>query len=37
MVTASYDVVVVGAEKRGHVVGDSLPSLDELRAGEERA
>jgi len=37
MVTASYDVVVVGAEKRGHVVGDSLPSLDELRAGDETA
>ena len=28
---------LAGAERRGHVVGDSLPSLDELRAGDERA
>jgi len=28
---------LVGAERRGHVVGDSLPSLDQLRAGDERA
>jgi RNA polymerase sigma-70 factor (ECF subfamily) len=28
---------LVGAERRGHVAGGRLPSLDELRAGDERA
>jgi len=37
MVIGSDDVVVISAERRGHLSGDSLPSLDELRAGDETA
>ena len=37
MVIGSVDVVVISAERRGHLSGDSLPSLDELRAGDETA
>ena len=34
---AAVEKELVGAERRGHVAGDRLPSLDELRAGDERA
>jgi RNA polymerase sigma-70 factor (ECF subfamily) len=34
---AAVEKALVGAERRAHVVGDRLPSLDELRAGDERA
>ena len=34
---AGVEKELVGAEQRGHVAGGGLPSLDELRAGDEKA
>ena len=34
---AAVEKELVGAERRGHAVAGRLPSLDELRAGDERA